>query len=65
MFIKLKAGEPLNRSNYRLFADIFVNIIAAAVFLLQRLQHFHLIVCFHTMVQCYVHRFILLERRYL
>ena len=45
MFIKLKAGEPLNRSNYRLFADIFVNIIAA-VFLLQRLQHCLLIVCF-------------------
>ena len=64
MFIKLMAGEPLNRSNYRLFADIFVNIIAA-VFLLQRLQHFLLIVCFHTMVQCYVHRFILLEHRYL
>ena len=64
MFIKLKAGEPLNRSNYRLFADIFVNIIAA-VLLLQRLQHFLLIVCFHTMVQYYVHRFILLEHRYL
>ena len=64
MFIKLKAGEPLNRSNYRLFADIFVNIIAT-VFLLQRLQHFLLIVCVHTMVQYYVHRFILLERRYL
>ena len=45
MFIKLKAGEPLNRSNYRLFADIFVNIIAA-VLLLQRLQYFLLIVCF-------------------
>ena len=64
MFIKLKAGESLNRSNYRLFADIFVNIIAA-VLLLQRLQHYLLIVCFHTMVQSYVHHFILLERRYL
>ena len=48
-----KAGELLNKSNYRMSAvDIIVDIMAA-VFLLKSLL---LIVYFHTFVKCYIHR---------
>ena len=57
MFIKLKAGEPLNRSNYRLFADIFVNIIAAAAFSSHSLLSYNGAVLYSSLI--------LLEHRYL
>ena len=48
-----KAGELLNKSNYRLSADDIIVDIMAAVFLLKSSP---LIVCFHTFVQCYILR---------
>ena len=51
--LTFKAGEHLNKSNYRLSADDIIVDIMAAVFLLKNLL---LVVYFHTFVQCYIHR---------